>query len=153
MEKFSALEEKVRSTGEIRMEVKHPDGSIDRYLVKNLVLAAGLQRYAERAIDNAALPGAYMAVGTGTVAAAPGDLTLGAEIAGSRVAVTSSTTGNTVTYVAVFPPGAGTGPLTEAGLFDAATAGTMLCRSVFGVKTKDALDQITMTWKNTFVSA
>jgi hypothetical protein len=53
---------------------------------------------------------------------------------------------NTVSYQAVFGPGIGTGSLTEAGIFNASTAGTMICRTVFPVFTKEASDALTINW-------
>ena len=42
--------------------------------------------------------------------------------------------------------GPGTGAITEAGLFDAASGGDMLARTVFSVVNKGASDSITITW-------
>ena len=36
--------------------------------------------------------------------------------------------------------------LTEAGIFNASSAGTLLCRTVFSVVTKGASDAMTITW-------
>ena len=84
---------------------------------------------------------------TGTTAAAVGDTALQTAIAGSRVALTSGTSAtNVVTYVASFPAGTGTGAVTEAGVFNASSAGTMLCRTVFSVVNKGAADAMSITW-------
>ena len=73
----------------------------------------------------------HMALGSGTTAAAAGDTDLGS-ILGSREALDSTTVStNTITYVASFEAGDGTGAVTEAGIFNASTGGTMLCRVVF----------------------
>ena len=86
-----------------------------------------------------------MAVGTDSTAPAAGNTTLGAEVA--RVAVTSATAStNTVTYVATFGAGVGTGALTEAGLFNAASVGTMLSRTTYSVINKGSGDEMTVTW-------
>jgi hypothetical protein len=50
------------------------------------------------------------------------------------------------TYVASFPAGTGTGAVTEAGIFNASSAGTMLCRTVFGVVNKGVDDAMSITW-------
>lgn len=52
-------------------------------------------------------------------------------------------------YVATFGPGVGTAAITEAGIFNAASAGTMLARTAFPVINKGALDTLTLTWKVT----
>jgi hypothetical protein len=87
-----------------------------------------------------------MAVGTDNTATAAGNTALGVQL-GSRVSLTSTTvTTNQIAYVATFGVGVGTGALTEAGIFNASTSGTMLCRTVFAVINKGANDTMTITW-------
>lgn len=117
---------------------------VDR-LEKNLVVTVGKDWIASRMVGTAANTMGYMAVGTDSTAPAAGNTTLGAEVA--RVAVTSQTAStNTVTYVATFGAGTGTGALTEAGLFNANTAGTMLSRTTYSVINKGSGDEMTITW-------
>ena len=42
--------------------------------------------------------------------------------------------------------GDATGAVTEAGIFNAATSGTMLCRTTFDVINKGASDTMSVTW-------
>ena len=87
----------------------------------------------------------HMAVGTSTSSAAANNTTLGTEIA--RVGLTStSVSGAVVTYVASFGAGTGTGAITEAGILNASSSGTLLCRTVFSVVNKGASDAMTITW-------
>ena len=117
---------------------------VDR-LEKNLVVTVGKDWIASRMVGTAANTMGYMAVGTDATAPAAGNTTLGAEVA--RVAVTSQTAStNTVTYVATFGAGTGTGALTEAGLFNANTSGTMLSRTTYSVINKGSGDEMTITW-------
>lgn len=117
---------------------------VDR-LEKNLVVTAGKAWIASRMVGTSANTMGYMAVGTDSTAPAAGNTTLGAEVA--RVAVTSQTAStNTVTYVATFGAGTGTGALTEAGLFNANSAGTMLSRTTYSVINKGSGDEMTITW-------
>ena len=117
---------------------------VDR-LEKNLVVTAGKEWIASRMVGTSANTMGYMAVGTDSTSPAAGNTTLGAEVA--RVAVTSQTAStNTVTYVATFGAGVGTGALTEAGLFNANTAGTMLSRTTYSVINKGSGDEMTVTW-------
>lgn len=112
-----------------------------------------------------------MAIGTGAVATNVADAWLG----GNTVLITANTevpvsvytggavrpyitaptgTANVLTYVATFLPqtAAPTVAITEAGIFDSnvrsntGVGGNMICRTVFGVVTKTALDTITITW-------
>jgi len=45
-----------------------------------------------------------------------------------------------------FGAGVGTGAVTEAGIFNASSAGTMLCRTTFSVINKAAADTLGITW-------
>ena len=66
---------------------------------------------------------------------------------GGRVALSGSVVStNTITYTATFPAGTGTGAVTEAGIFNASSGGTMLCRTTFPVVTKGSGDTLAITW-------
>ena len=110
----------------------------------NLVVTAGKNWVADRMNDvNTVMT--HMALGTGTNAAAVGDTTLQTEI--DRNALTSTTVStNTIAYGCTWAAGDATGAITEAGLFDAASTGDMLARTVFSVVNKGASDSITITW-------
>lgn len=113
--------------------------------VPNLVVTAGKNFVASRIKDTTEAAMSHMAIGTGSAAAAASQTTLSAE--GDRNALTSTTvSNNTVTYVASFGAGEGTGAVVEAGLFNAASAGAMFCRTVFNVVNKGASDSMTITW-------
>lgn len=86
----------------------------------------------------------YMAVGTG----APAANALGAESA--RVALSTKTRStNVLTMSADFPPGTATATLTEAGTFDASSAGNMHTSATFGAVTKDASMDLVINWTYT----
>ena len=112
--------------------------------VPNLVVTAGKNYVADRIKNNSTVM-SHMAIGTGSTAAAAGDTALGSQTA--RTTLTSSTvTDNEIVYVDTFPAGTGTGAITEAGIFNASSGGTMLCRTVFSVVNKGASDAMTITW-------
>ena len=82
--------------------------------VPNLVVTAGKGYVADRMANNSTVIG-YMAIGTGSTAAAAGNTALGSESA--RTALTSTNvSGAVVTYVDTFAAGTGTGAITEAGI-------------------------------------
>ena len=111
---------------------------------ENLVVTAGKNWVADR-MNNANAVMSHMAVGTGTTAAAAGDTALATE--NDRNALTSTTvTDNAVAYVATWAAGDATAAITEAGIFDAASSGDMLARTVFSVVNKGAADSMTITW-------
>jgi len=111
---------------------------------KNLVVTAGKNWVAGRLNDAGNVIG-YMAVGTGTAVADAAQTALGTEV--DRNALTSATvTNNEIVYVGNWGAGDGTGAITEAGLFDANSGGTMLARTQFSVVNKGASDSLGITW-------
>jgi predicted ribonuclease toxin of YeeF-YezG toxin-antitoxin module len=139
--------ENLSVTGALNITLVKEDGSVQTVDTKNLVVSTGLNFIVSRMKDATATVMSNMALGTGTTAAALADTTLTTEISGSRVALTSTTvTANQIVYVASFAAGVGTGAVTEAGIFNASTGGTMLCHTVFPVVNKQAGDSMTVTW-------
>jgi hypothetical protein len=138
--------ENLKATGRLQIVVRDENGNIKQEVdVPNLVVTTGLNFIASRMKDATATAMTHMAVGTGGTAANVADTTLGAETA--RVALTSTTvTTNSVAYVATFNAGTGTGALVEAGILNAASVGTLLCRTVYSVVNKGANDSMTITW-------
>lgn len=141
----------IKMTGNLKLVLTDEHGNVKQEEeVKNLVVTVGKNFIASsmtKTTTNSPAAMTHMEVGTGTTAAAVGDTTLQTAVASSRVTLTSSTvTTNNVAYVATFPAGTGTGALTEAGIFNASSAGTMLCRTVFSVINKGAADTLGITW-------
>jgi hypothetical protein len=142
------INDSIKITGDVKIDIIGADGVVkDSREIKNLVVTTGKNYIASRMKDATATAMTHMELGTGTTAAAVGDTTLQTAISGSRVTLTSTTvTTNAIAYVASFPAGTGTGAVTEAGVFNAASAGTMLCRTVFSVVNKGANDAMSITW-------
>lgn len=113
--------------------------------VPNLVVTSGKNYVASRMYDTSKNAMSHMAVGSSSTSPAAGDTALGSEL-DRQLLVSTTVSGNTVTYVATFDPGEGTGALTEAGLFNAASSGDMLCRTTFSVINKGSSDSMTITW-------
>ena len=136
----------VTATGALKIVVTGADGAVKQeHEVKNLVVSAGLAYIASRMKDTTLGAMSHMAIGSGSTAAAAGNTALGTEL--GRVALTATTvTANAVQYTATFGAGVGTGAVTEAGIFNDDTAGTMLCRTVFGLVTKESGDSMAVTW-------
>lgn len=137
--------DQLKVTGDVVVEITGPDGSVkDRREIKNLVVTTGKTFIAARMVGTPTAM-SHMAIGAGTTAAAAGDTALGSEL--GRVALASATsTGAVVTYTATFPAGTGTGAVTEAGTLNAASGGTLLCRTVFSVVNKGVDDAMSITW-------
>jgi hypothetical protein len=135
-------------TGELEIVVRGPDGNIKEIRkAKNLVVSAGKTYLASRAVSGSASSiMSHMAIGTGTATPGASDTALGTE-AGRVTLDSGSNSANAITYTATFPAGTGTGAITEAGVFNAASAPqTMLCRTTFPVVNKAAGDSIAVTW-------
>ena len=115
--------------------------------VNNMVVTAGKGWIASRmqgVVDGVM---SHMAIGTGTVAAAAANTTLGTEL--FRQGLTTSggvVAGAVITFASTFAAGDGTGAITEAAVLNASSAGTMLARTVFGVINKGVLDTMTISW-------
>ena len=141
----------IKMTGNLKLVLTDEHGNVKQEEeVKNLVVTVGKNFIASsmaKTTTNSPAAMTHMEVGTGTTAAAVGDTALQTAVASSRVTLTSTTvTTNNVAYVATFPAGTGTGALTEAGIFNASSSGTMLCRTVFSVINKGAADTLGITW-------
>ncbi len=116
--------------------------------VNNLVVAVGKDVIAARLLGNTVAVMSHMAVGSSATAAASSQTALGSEL--GRVALDTSTrASNTITYVATFPAGTGTGSIAEAGILNDSSAGNLLCRTTFSTVTKAAGDTIVITWNVT----
>jgi hypothetical protein len=145
------LNDSLKPTGTLKLQLIGADGNIIEQHEHNLVVNTGLAYISSRMADTSQTVMSHMAVGTGTGTAGATDAALNSQIA--RVALDSTTivttviTSDSVQYVGIFSPGTGTGAITEAGIFNAVTGGTMLCRTVFAVINKGALDTLVITWK------
>ncbi len=122
------------------------DGSIKKELhLKNLITTVGKEFIVSRMGGSSANVMSHMAIGTNSTAAAASNTTLGAEL--TRKALSAAVvTGQSIEYSAVFGAGEGTGAITEAGILNAASAGTLLNRLTFSVVNKDAADILIVNW-------
>lgn len=113
----------------------------------NLVVTAGLNLIRDL-LDGDAVAGlTHLAVGTGTNAVLASDTALQAEV--FRDAVTSRTSANQSLVVSYYlgSPSANGNTLAEAGLFNAASAGTMFARvKLASTIAKTASLAVTFTW-------
>lgn len=147
---MEAFKDKMNVTGKVTL--KHIDAAgntISENTVKNLVVDAGLAYIAGR-MKETGRPDqmSHMALGASSQTPAAGDTALVSQLS-TRVSLTTAggtVSGNTVTYTASFPAGQSTGAVVEAGIFNASTSGTLLCRTTFPVINKQAGDSLVVTW-------
>ena len=142
------ITENLKPTGLVKVVHTNAAGNIIKeFEVSNLVVTAGKSHIAAKiaATTNSPVSMSHMAIGTGAVSANATDTQLGVE--GGRVGLSNSVVStNTITYTATFPAGTGTGAVTEAGVLNNSSGGTLLCRTTFPAVNKAAGDSIAITW-------
>jgi hypothetical protein len=136
----------IKATGELTIVLLDKNQGIKQKIhVPNLVVSVGKEFIADRMIGTDSAVMSHMSVGTSNSNLATANTELVAELA--RVELDSAVrTTNTIRYTATFAPGTGSGALVEAGIFNAGTAGTMLCRTTYEVVNKDAADTLIINW-------
>lgn len=127
-------------------------------IVKNTVTNTGKAAMASR-FNGAGAEAAftYLAVGTGTVAAAAGDTALGAEISTSGLSranatvsrVTTTQTNDTAQAQYTWTASGSVSP-SEAGIFNASSVGVMAARQVFTAIPLSTSDNFQLTYKVQF---
>lgn len=122
--------------------VKHQD------TFPNTVVTAGLNLIAARMKDGSGdAQMSHMAIGDSSTAVTLADTTLkGTEV--DRNALTTSggvVSGKAITFAATFT-GVTSGGIAEAGVFNASSAGTMLCRTVFTAIPLQSSDTLSISW-------
>ncbi len=130
----------------------------DSKLAYNLVTNAGFALMAGRC-NGSGTPAAatYIALGTGTTAAAATDTALQTELAVSGLSrangavslVTTTVTNDTAQVTNTFTV-TGSAAVTESGVLNAASVGTLLCRQVFAAINVVNGDSLQITWKVKF---
>jgi len=148
------INDDLKLRGDVAIVLKDKNGNVkESREIKNLVVTAGLTFICSRMAGTSAGVMSHMALGSSTTAASAGQTDL-VSILGSREALdSSSASANTIAYVSSFEAGEGTGAVTEAGIFNAASSGTMLCRTVFPVVNKQADDTMSVTWTITLTAS
>lgn len=126
----------------------------DKLCIHNIVTDAGLAAFSGRiGLSTIALFN-YIAVGTGTTAAAAADTELEAEItdsgleraAGTISQVTTTVDDDTIQATKTFTV-SGSKTVAESGLLNAAADGTLGCRQVMAAVSLVSSDQFIITWK------
>lgn len=146
------IKDLIEMRGDVTVNLFDKDGNVkDTRQIKNMVVTAGKEFIAAsmlKTTTNSPVAMTHMALGSDNTAAAIGNTGLGAEL--GRASLASATvSGAVVTYTATFAPTVGTGAVVEAGIFNASSSGTMLCRTVFSVVNKGADDTMSITWQIT----
>jgi hypothetical protein len=144
----------IKLKGTYEFEIKGVDGKVrDTFKVDNAVMTVGFAQLALLCGDASAVPFTFLAVGTSTTAVAINQTALVAEIVDSglaRVAGTVSritTTGTNDTYrITTTWTASGSKTIEEVGVFNAASAGTMLSRALTTSKAVTSGETLTGTY-------
>ena len=159
------LDENLKASGKLRITKIKSDGTKEISLHKNLVVDVGLAYIAQRMVNAGGVTGensghlfpaqmSHMGIGEGTAAPIAGNTALGTTTTlGRQPLTTAAVNVDNITYEATFNPGQGTGALVEAGIFNGATGGVMLCRTQFPIVTKSADDTIIIQWTVSIAAA
>lgn len=143
------MNEVTKASGVLVITLTGPDGKVKEQVERNLIVNVGLAYLISRAVGTAKDVMSHMALGEGQTTPAAGDTALEDQL-DTRVGLDSTTIAGSnleqVVYVATFAAGQSTGPVTEAGIFNAATSGDMLCRTTFPVVNKQADDTLAISW-------
>jgi hypothetical protein len=141
------LNENLKMNGEVSIVVTGSDGAVKQELVvPNLVVTVGKKYIAARMSDTPADAMSHMAIGAGTTAPDVSDTVMESNLHRSVLTSITAVDSVVVTAVATFAAGDGTGAVTEAAIFNAASGGTMLCHTTFPVVNKEVGDSISITW-------
>lgn len=151
------INEMLKATGHVMIERKNAAGELVEVVeIPNLVVSIGKSYIASRMVGTTLTTMSHMAIGSDQTSAASGNVKLGNELSGGRVALTGgggTASANSITFTATFPAGSGTGDVKEAGIFnyspavtDPSSSQVMLCRTTFPIVTKQEGDSIAITW-------
>lgn len=146
--------QKIKVEGFVTLQIFDKNGKLkSESKGHNIITNAGLAQLALLAGDASAVPFTYLALGTSSTAVAATDTQLGAEITDTGLAraaatisritttVTNDTLRATKTWTAT-----GVKTIEEAGLFNDASAGTMLGHKLTGSSTTANNDQVVVTY-------
>lgn len=145
------MKENIQAHGAFIGTLVHADGTVETYRKDNLILNGGIDSICNcLAATSQPSPFNYIAVGTGTTAAANTQTALVSELARKSATYAHTVGQSYFTVTTTFDPGSATGAITEAGVCNAATGGIFLDRVVFPVINKGENDTYTVTFKVTF---
>ena len=140
----------IKLIGRLKATLKDKDGNIKQQFEKqNLIVNGGLDGFMEQVLNSPsiAVP-SHMGIGTDGTQPQLSDNDLGSQ-QGGRQSISKQRNLNEVEFSAVFGPNEPVNSeieIREAGLFNAATGGTLWARITFGVVTKAPDDTFDLSW-------
>lgn len=150
-----AKEEGLKIIGVAKTTLTHDDGRVEVFEQHNMIVNTGFSFIISSMIKSGSdrpNPMGYIALGTGKTAAKATDTALEKESFRKQGTWSWSTGAKSFTIKASWNKGEVTGVITECGVFNAATGGTMLDRLIFSTPFTGASD-IQYTQELTFTVA
>jgi hypothetical protein len=144
------LNDNIKVKGSLTMTLTKPNGDIDVRRKDNIIVNGGFDFICD-AIANTSRPAimSHIAVGTGTSTPVATQTTLVAELLRKAAAYAHTTGTKFFTLTTTFNEDEATGAITEAGVFNSASDGTMLDRVTFSVINKGEDDVLTCQFQFT----
>jgi len=142
------ITEQIKIVGTPTFKLYDADGNLKHeFTKKNMIVATGINWIVSRLKSNTAATMTHIAIGGNATAPSLGNTALLSEISRQIMTPAGGTlSGQSIIYNAAFPPGVGTGLISEAGVFNSNTGGTMMSRVAFPTFTKAAADTLTIEW-------
>jgi hypothetical protein len=139
------IQESMQFYGAMTLIVHRSNGEVETVHKDNIIVNVGFDFIADAIGKSVSRPNVmgFIALGTGTTAAAATQSALVTELDRNAATYAHTAGTKTFTFTADFLAGDGTGAITEAGVFNAASAGIMFDRVVFPVVNKGADDSLT----------
>jgi len=139
------IQENMQLHGAMTIIVRRATGEVETVHQDNIIVNVGFDFIADAIGKSASRPSVmgFIALGTGTTAASSTQSALVTELDRNAATYAHTAGTKTLTFSADFVAGDATGAITEAGVFNAATAGIMFDRVVFPVVNKGADDSLT----------
>ena len=149
------INDTLKLRGDVSIKLYDKDGKIkDQREITNLVVNSGLAFICSRMAGTSPAVMTHMGVGSGGGTSAAANQTALVSQLGSREALDSTNaSANTIVFVCSLEAGDGTGAVSESGIFNAASSGTMLARVVFPVVNKQADDTMSITHRITLTAS
>lgn len=141
--------ESISVSGEVSIILTDKDGNIKETRdIPNLVVTTGKNHIASRIagiFTGEGAPISHLGFGTSTAVPALTDTALTAQLGNRSIVSLAHSSGVNTTIVSAEYTN-NTGSLTEAGLFNASTGGTMICRTTFGAVSIISSDNLAISW-------
>jgi hypothetical protein len=134
--------------GAMTLVLDREDGTREVFHKDNIIVSSGFDFIANAIGNSSSRPAVmgYIALGTSATAPAIGDTTLGTELVRQAATFAHTAGTQTFTFTTTFAAGVGTGAITESGVLNAASAGSLFDHVNFSVVNKGANDTLQVTF-------